>query len=99
LKERAYIGHNSVVLEGAIVEYGAIVLPNSVVPPGRVVPSMQLWGGNPIKFVRHAKEQEAWVTLEEAREQMRNTYDYREQFLPYNNAYLYKPNEASVIID
>ena len=57
LKERAFIGYNSVVLEGAIVEQGAIILPNSVVPPGRVVPSMQVWGGNPIKFVRHVKEQ------------------------------------------
>lgn len=55
LKEKAYIGHNSVVLEGAIVEEGAIITPNSVVPPGRVVPAMQVWGGNPIKFIRHVK--------------------------------------------
>lgn len=55
LKEKAYIGQNSVVLEGAIVEEGAIISPNSVVPPGRVVPTMQVWGGNPIKFIRHVK--------------------------------------------
>lgn len=55
LKEKAYIGQNSVVLEGAIVEEGAIITANSVVPPGRVVPSMQVWGGNPIKFIRHVK--------------------------------------------
>jgi carbonic anhydrase/acetyltransferase-like protein (isoleucine patch superfamily) len=62
LREKAYIGQNSVVLEGAIVEEGAIIAPNSVVPPGRVVPSMQVWGGNPIKFIRYVKEQEAYVT-------------------------------------
>jgi carbonic anhydrase/acetyltransferase-like protein (isoleucine patch superfamily) len=32
-------------------------MPNSVVPPGRVVPANQVWGGNPIKFIRFAKEQ------------------------------------------
>lgn len=52
-----FIGANSVILEGARLEDGSIILPNSVVPPGRVVPANQVWGGNPIKFVRFAKDQ------------------------------------------
>jgi carbonic anhydrase/acetyltransferase-like protein (isoleucine patch superfamily) len=43
-------------MEGAIIEKGAIVEPNSVVPPGRVVPAMQLWGGNPIKYIRNVQD-------------------------------------------
>ena len=45
------------------MESGAIILPNSVVPPGRIVPAKQVWGGNPIKFIRFAKDQEAFVTV------------------------------------
>lgn len=57
IADKAFIGANSVILEGARIEEGAIILPNSVVPPGRVVPANQVWGGNPIKFIRFAKEQ------------------------------------------
>lgn len=57
-----FIGANSVILEGARLETGAVILPNSVVPPGRVVPANQVWGGNPIKFIRFAKDQEKFVT-------------------------------------
>ena len=57
-----FVGSNPVILEGVKIEDGAIILPNSVVPPGRVVPASQVWGGNPIKFVRYAKDQEKFVT-------------------------------------
>jgi carbonic anhydrase/acetyltransferase-like protein (isoleucine patch superfamily) len=52
------IGHNSVVMQGARIERGAQVLPNSVVPPGRLIPAGQVWGGNPIAFVRELTESE-----------------------------------------
>lgn len=52
----AFIGHNSVILEGAVIEDGAIIAPNSVVPPGRHIKARQVWGGNPIKYIRKAKE-------------------------------------------
>ena len=80
------------ILEGAKLEDGAILLPNSVVPPGRVVPANQVWGGNPIKFVRYAKEQEKFVTLNFVEHHMKNLPAYKYQFLGYNNAYLYKPS-------
>ena len=52
-----YVGHNSVIMEGAILQKGSIIAPNSVVPPGRVVKERQVWGGNPIKYIRKALEQ------------------------------------------
>lgn len=57
IEEEVYIGQNSVILEGAIIQKGAIIAPNSVVPPGRIVKERQVWAGNPIKYVRKAKEQ------------------------------------------
>lgn len=57
IRDRVFVGANSVILEGAIIESGATILPNSVVPPGRVVPAGQVWGGNPIKFIRYARDQ------------------------------------------
>jgi hypothetical protein len=98
ISKRAFIGAGSVILEGAVIEEGAIVAPNSVVPPGRVVPAYQVWGGNPIKFIRHAREQTGFVTANIPIE-LYDTYEkYKYQFLPYNNAYLYKQNTAEVQI-
>jgi len=93
-----FIGANSVILEGARIESGAIILPNSVVPPGRVVPAMQVWGGNPIKFVRFARDQEKFVTkvYVETANDLAEVYKY--QFIGHNNAYLYKPSDPEVRI-
>lgn len=52
------IGHNSVIMPGAKLERGCQILPNSVVQPGRLVPAGQVWGGNPIKFVRELTHEE-----------------------------------------
>lgn len=90
LQRGAYIGHNSVIMEGAIIQKGAIVAPNSVVPPGRVVKERQVWGGNPIKYIRKALEQEGFVTFDYARHLNISGSDYKFSFLPYNNAYLYR---------
>ena len=57
IERGVYVGHNSVVLEGAILKKGCIIAPNSVVPPGRVVKERQVWGGNPIKYIRKGLEQ------------------------------------------
>ena len=46
------IGAKSVLLEGCHIGQGAVILPNSVVPPGRYVPSNEIWGGNPIEYIR-----------------------------------------------
>ena len=39
-------------MEGARLEAGCMIAPGSVVPPGRLRPAKQLWGGNPVEFVR-----------------------------------------------
>ena len=39
-------------MQGARLERGCVILPNSVVQPGRLIPAGQVWGGNPVEFVR-----------------------------------------------
>ena len=52
------IGHGTVIMAGARIERGAYVLPNSIVPPGRLIPAGQVWGGNPVTYVRELTQQE-----------------------------------------
>jgi len=52
IEPKVILGARTVVCEGAIVETESIVTPGSVVPPARRIPSGELWGGNPIRFIR-----------------------------------------------
>jgi carbonic anhydrase/acetyltransferase-like protein (isoleucine patch superfamily) len=99
VERQVYIGHNSVIMEGAILQKGCIIAPNSVVPPGRVVKERQVWGGNPIKYIRKGMEQEAFVTLDYARHHFISGEKYLSAFLPYNNAYLYRHGPTEVYGD
>lgn len=55
------IGDKSVVLEGAKIENSAQLLAGSVVPPGRLIPTKQLWGGNPVSFIKDLNVAEVWA--------------------------------------
>lgn len=92
IMDNVFIGHNSVILEGAIIEDGAIIAPNSVVPPGRLIKSRQVWGGNPIKYIRTSREREAYISRDYANIIHESTFDYKEAFIALPNAYLYKPS-------
>ena len=98
IEPEVYVGHNSVIMEGAILKKGCIIAPNSVVPPGRVVKERQVWGGNPIKYVRYAKEQEGFVTLDYARYVNLATRRYTNTFLAYGSAYLYRHGPVDVLL-
>jgi carbonic anhydrase/acetyltransferase-like protein (isoleucine patch superfamily) len=52
IDDDVYIGQGTVIMQGARIERGAHILPGSVVPPGRLIPAGQVWGGNPVAFVR-----------------------------------------------
>lgn len=96
IERGVYVGHNSVIMEGAILKKGCVIAPNSVVPPGRVVKERQVWGGNPIKYIRKALEQEAFVTKDYSRHAHMSSELYTSAFLPYNNAYLYRHGSTEV---
>ena len=60
IDNNVFIGANSVIGEGVKIEQGAMIAPNSYVPHGRMVPGKQLWGGNPIKYIRDLTEEEIY---------------------------------------
>ncbi|KAJ9504929.1 hypothetical protein QJQ45_028909 [Haematococcus lacustris] len=68
VEHKVIIGARSVVCEGAIVEAESILTPGSVVPPARRIPSGELWGGNPIKFIRKLTEYERERIIPDAAE-------------------------------
>jgi carbonic anhydrase/acetyltransferase-like protein (isoleucine patch superfamily) len=58
IDDDVYIGQGTVIMQGARIERGAHILAGSVVPPGRLIPAGQVWGGNPIAFVRDLTQEE-----------------------------------------
>jgi len=58
IDDDVYIGKGTVIMQGAKIERGAHILPGSVIPPGRLIPAGQVWGGNPIAFVKNLSQDE-----------------------------------------
>lgn len=85
-------------MEGAIIEDGSVIAPGSVVPPGRTVPSRQVWGGNPIKYVRDVEDRDVQALRTFIISDLGRADEYRKQFLPYNNAYLLKKNGGPEVL-
>jgi gamma-carbonic anhydrase len=52
LEDRAFIGIQACVMDGAVVEQNAMVAAGALVSPGRRVPSGELWAGTPARFRR-----------------------------------------------
>ena len=61
IEEDCVVGDKCVILEGARLEKGCQIAPGSVVPPGRLIPTKQLWGGNPVKFIKDLDVAESWA--------------------------------------
>jgi len=90
IEDEVFIGANSVIMEGSRIEKGAIILPNSVVPPGRLIPAAQVWGGNPVQYVRDAQESEIFAHYSFTYEIWALSQLYLSQFTPWSYNYLQK---------
>ena len=88
LEDDVFVGHNSVILEGARIERGAIILPNSVVPPGRIIPAHQIWGGNPVRYIRDVKGGEVYSNYASTIEIWKVGEEHLQSYMPFNYAYL-----------
>jgi gamma-carbonic anhydrase len=49
---QAFVGMQSCVLDGAIIEDGAMLGAASLLTPNKRIPSGELWAGSPAKFMR-----------------------------------------------
>lgn len=85
------IGDGSVILEGAKVEDGAHVAPGSVVPPGRLIPTKQMWGGNPVSFIKDLNVAETWSNYSKSYVHHHLGEVHKEEFSVWNAAYLDLP--------
>jgi carbonic anhydrase/acetyltransferase-like protein (isoleucine patch superfamily) len=76
IKDFAFIGMNSTIMDYVIVEEYGFVAAGAVLTPGKIVKSMELWAGVPAKFVRK-------ITDDEITEMKANTNYYVELAAEY----------------
>ena len=58
IKEKALIGMDATVLDGAVIGEGAFIGAGSLIPPGKVIPPNSLAFGSPVKVVRELTEED-----------------------------------------
>lgn len=92
IDDDAVIGDKSVIMEGARLEKGCQVLPGSVVPPGRLIPTKQLWGGNPVRFVKDLDVGEVWANYTKSYVNASLGTSHRQEFTTWNSAYMSRPS-------
>jgi hypothetical protein len=84
-------------MEGSWVEKGCVILPNSVVPPGRLIPSMQLWGGNPVQYIRDIKESEMFANYAQSFVHWDVATSHLNEFEPWGANYLQKESSRDEV--
>ncbi len=52
IEKNVFVGANSIILKGVTIGEGSVIAAGSVV--SKNVPPMQIWGGNPIQFIKMA---------------------------------------------
>jgi carbonic anhydrase/acetyltransferase-like protein (isoleucine patch superfamily) len=88
IMDNVMIGNGAVVLEGALLEEGAVVEAGSVVPAGARVPSNEVWGGNPLKFIRTLDKKELDNPVYAGRELWALASVHKDEQLPSGQAYI-----------
>ena len=88
IEDDVVIGDKSVILEGARLESGCEIAPGSVVPPGRLIPAKQLWGGNPVQFIKDLDIGEAWSNYTRSYVNTSLAETHKNEFTLWNSAYL-----------
>ena len=79
-------------MEGARLETGCMIAPGSVVPPGRYIPAKQLWGGNPVEFIRELNVAEVWSNYSYSYIHFHLGEAHKETFTVWPSNYLLKPS-------
>lgn len=69
--------------------------PGSVVPPGRLIPSKQLWGGNPVSYIKDLDIGELWANYTKSYVTASTGEACRNEFTTWNSAYLQRESSAT----
>lgn len=87
VEDMCLVGPGSVLLEGSLMESKSVLEPGSVLPAGARVPSGEMWGGNPVKFVRKLESDELKDLEKHATSISSLASEHKEQFSPYGTTY------------
>ena len=97
IEDDVTIGDKCVILEGARIEKGAQLAPGSVVPPGRLIPAKQLWGGNPVSFIKDLDIGEVWHNYSKSYIEVTLADAHKNEFTLWNSAYLHRQSSETDI--
>lgn len=92
IEDDVVIGDNCVILEGARLEKGCQIAPGSVVPPGRLIPAKQLWGGNPVEYMKSLDVGEVWANYSYSYVVYHLGEMHKNEFTLWPTNYLQKPS-------
>ncbi len=56
LRNRAFVGMGSVVLDGALIEERGMLAAGGLLAPGKVIAAGELWGGSPARLMRRLSD-------------------------------------------
>lgn len=88
IEEKVFIGDNSVIGEGSLVRKGSIIAPNSVLPPNREIGEFEVWGGNPVRFVKKVSRAEKAKHVTGVKQQFSEFRRYCYEERAHGEAYL-----------
>eukprot|EP00933_Yihiella_yeosuensis_P031330 TRINITY_DN2488_c3_g1_i1.p1 TRINITY_DN2488_c3_g1~~TRINITY_DN2488_c3_g1_i1.p1 ORF type:complete len:209 (-),score=31.52 TRINITY_DN2488_c3_g1_i1:48-632(-) len=66
LQDRAFVGMQACVMDGAVVESDSMIAAGALVTPGKVIRSGELWSGRPAKKMRLLTDDEVAFILKSA---------------------------------
>ena len=59
IEDGSFVGMGSVVLDFAVIETGGFLAAGGILTPRKRIPKGQMWAGNPAKYLRDLKQEEA----------------------------------------
>ena len=77
LENDCFIGMGSTLMDMAVVESGGMLAAGAVLTPGKRVPAGQIWAGNPAKYFRDLKPEEAAFIPISAQNYVESGQDYK----------------------
>jgi len=84
-------------MDGCRIEKGAIITPNSVIPPGRLIPARQVWGGNPVEYIRDATDSEQFANFAQTYVHFDVGRNHMDEYTPWSTSYLQKESSRDEV--
>ena len=77
LEDSCFVGMRATLMDGSKVETGGMLAAGALLTPGKTVPKGQLWAGNPAKYFRDLKPEEAAFIGQSAENYYQHVLEYQ----------------------